>query len=103
MQLKKNIIFYIYQVNNYTLDFTYASVIDGIALSRFTFDSELSIEESESNKTILNKTNLYYIFNNETTFNKNVTIKATKGEGCIIEFLSKFEKNDFNRKRIYKL
>ena len=82
------------QVNNYILDFTYASGIDGIALSRYTFNSELSIEESETDKKILNKTNLYNIFNNETTLNKNITVKVTKGEGCLIEFLSKFDKNN---------
>lgn len=85
------------QVNNYILNLTEATDdiegIDAIALSRYTFDSELRVEESETNITILNKTNLYYIFNKETILDKNVTIKVAKGEGCLIQFLSKFEKN----------
>ena len=84
-----------YQVENYTLNFNQNKGIQSIALSRLSINSEINIQSSEANESIvLNKDNLYYVLNNEKIFNGNLTIKVTKGDGALIEFLSKFEEND---------
>ena len=85
------------QADGCTLDFSVNEGIEGIALSRFTVDSEITIEESDTNeKIILNKDNLYYIFGkNESYFNKTLNIKVTKGAGALLEFLSQFREEKY--------
>ena len=64
-----------------------------IQLSRITINSEISIEEVESNQNIiLNKDNLYFLTNKKTDiFTGKLKVKVTKGDGAFLEFLSSFE------------
>ena len=77
----------------YVLDFSNNQLIRSIQLSRLTIESEISIEILESNENvILNKDNLYYIFNDESSpFTGNITLKINNGKNALISFLCKFE------------
>ena len=78
---------------SYILDFTNNTLDKMIQLSRITINSEISIEEVESNQNIiLNKDNLYFLTNKKTDiFTGKLKVKVTKGDGAFLEFLSSFE------------
>ena len=92
---KTNFLFLSNETEKYTLDFSKNKIVRSIQLSRYTIESEISIEEVEANEEKkLNKDNLYFIFNDENIpFNGKLVIKITNGKSALINFLSKFEEN----------
>ncbi len=90
-----NFLFLSNETQKYILDFSKNKVVRSIQLSRYTIQSEIIIEDVQTNEEKkLNKDNLYFIFSNENIpFTGKLTIKIENGKNSLINFLSKFDEN----------
>ena len=77
------------ELGEYTIDFTNNIYQRIIQLSKATIDSEITIKDLITQKeAILNSTNSYYSFDyQKPVFKGKLSVKVTKGNSAIIEFL----------------
>ena len=76
-------------IEEYTIDFKNNKYDRIIQLSKSTLDSEVTIKNKQTGISVtLNSNNAYYSFDNANSiFNDILTLKVTKGNHVIIEFL----------------
>ena len=76
-------------LGEYTIDFANNIYERVIQLSKATIDSEITIKDLATQKEIiLNSTNSYYSFDNRNgIFKGKLSVKVTKGDSTILEFL----------------
>ena len=127
--LEKNNIYLSKNDDGYNLDFSNNAYDRIIKLSKASIDSEIIIKNIITGKEVtLNSANSYYTFEEKNSiFKDKLSIKVTKGNGAVLEFLSdakdfeilsekeysnyklsnytiiKFEKNDKNENITIKL
>ena len=81
---------YLIKDSEYTIDFRNNKHDRMIQLSKSISDSEINIKNMQTGKEVtLNSNNAYYSFDNNANsiFNGKLTIKVTKGNNAMVEFL----------------